>query len=149
MRLRRFLKPAPLLVVGVLVLTFAVAAGCGSSSSNSGGSNTPASTPASSPSSSTKGAPATVTMQGFAFSPHILTVTAGTTVTWTNNDSAVHNVVSADGIGLNANPTSTFNSGSMNPGATFSFTFSKPGTYFYVCTIHKTIPAMHAEVVVH
>jgi plastocyanin len=143
MRLRRFLKPAPLLVVGVLVLTFAVAAGCGSS--GGGTSNTPASTP----SSSTKGTAATVTMQGFAFSPHILTVTAGTTVTWTNNDSAVHNVVSADGIGLNANPTSTFNSGSMNPGATFSFTFSKPGTYFYVCTLHKTIPAMHAEVVVH
>lgn len=149
MSMRRFLKPAPALAIGLLVLAVVVAAGCGSSS-NSGGSNAPAaSTPASTATGGgTKGGAATVTMKGFAFSPHILTIKAGTTVTWTNDDSVPHNVVSADSISLTAAPTSMFNSGTMSPGATFSFTFSKAGTYYYVCTIHKTIAAMHAEVVV-
>jgi plastocyanin len=148
MRLRRFLKPAPMLVAGILALTLAVAAGCGSSSSSSSSSTT-TSAPAASSTTGTKGATATVTIKGFAFAPHVLTVTAGTTVTWTNNDTVPHNVISANGIGVNAATTSTFVSSTMNPGGTFSYTFSKPGTYFYVCTIHKAIPAMHAEVIVH
>jgi plastocyanin len=74
-------------------------------------------------------------------------VKAGTTVTWTNNDSAPHTVTSADGISTSANTTSLFN-GSVNPGATFSYTFAKAGTYYYLCTIHKSQAGMHGEIIV-
>ncbi len=75
-------------------------------------------------------------------------MTAGTTVTWTNNDSTVHNVISAADISGNTATTSTFASDSLSQGQTFSFTFSKEGTYFYECSIHGSLPAMHAEIVV-
>ncbi|MFI9723113.1 cupredoxin family copper-binding protein [Streptomyces sp. NPDC052396] len=75
-----------------------------------------------------------VTIAGFAFSPSTLTVSKGTTVTWTNNDSAPHTVT---GSGLNS-PT-------LSRGATYSFKFNSTGTFSYICTIH---PSMHGTVVV-
>jgi plastocyanin len=78
-----------------------------------------------------------VWIQSMAFTPSTITVTAGTTVTWTNQDMVVHNVVS--------NPA-LFNSGSMANGATFSFKFSTSGTYSYSCTLH---PSMVGTVVVN
>ena len=57
------------------------------------------------------------------FSPHNLDVTAGTTVTWTNTDAAPHSVTS-DAKGL-------FDSGPIQPGATFTFTFAQAGTFPY------------------
>ncbi len=57
--------------------------------------------------------------------PTSLKVKVGTTVKWTNGDDIGHNVVANDG---------TFNSGLMKPGA--AFTFTKPGTYEYVCSLH-------------
>lgn len=78
-----------------------------------------------------------VLIQGFAFSPSTLTVTAGTTVTWTNKDAATHNVTSDNAV---------FSSGSMANGATFSFTFSDKGTFGYTCTIH---PQMKGTIVVN
>ena len=68
------------------------------------------------------------TIQGFAFSPAHLTVAPGTTVTWTNKDSVAH-TVSSD---ANAWP----DSGSINNGQTFSFTFKTAGTYKFHCAIH-------------
>ena len=76
-----------------------------------------------------------------------VTVEAGTTVTWTNKDSAPHTVTSADGISTSANTTSLFD-GSLNSGATFSYTFTKAGTYYYVCSIHKSQAGMHGEIIV-
>ncbi|MEV5509495.1 cupredoxin domain-containing protein [Streptomyces orinoci] len=76
-----------------------------------------------------------VTIAGFAFSPSTLTVTKGTTVTWTNNDSVSHTVT---GSGLNS-PT-------LSPGDSYSFTFNSSGTFSYICTIH---PSMHGTVVVN
>lgn len=73
---------------------------------------------------------------------------AGTTVTWTNQDSVQHTVTSADRISVGANVTSLFDSGLFSQGQTFSFAFTKPGTYFYVCTIHANQAAMHGEVIV-
>lgn len=78
-----------------------------------------------------------VVIQNFAFSPATVTIAPGTTVTWTNKDSVAHTVSSDD----NAWP----DSGSVNTGHTFSFTFSKPGTYTYHCAIH---PNMVARVIV-
>ncbi|OGO45366.1 MAG: hypothetical protein A2Z05_03270 [Chloroflexi bacterium RBG_16_60_22] len=72
----------------------------------------------------------------FAFSPATITVPAGTTVTWTNNDSAPHTVTTR---------TTLFDSGSLSRGETFSYTFAQAGVYEYYCAIH---PRMTAGVIV-
>jgi len=65
-------------------------------------------------------------------------VAVGATVTWTNQDRGViHNVVSTG--------DTTLSSGDINPGTSWSFTFTKPGTYYYVCSYH---PWMTGSVVV-
>jgi predicted lipoprotein with Yx(FWY)xxD motif/plastocyanin len=68
-----------------------------------------------------------VSISNFAFNPSPLTVKVGSTVTWTNNDSASHNVTADDG---------SFKSDTLAKGATFSFTFTKAGTYQYYCSFH-------------
>ena len=79
-----------------------------------------------------------MTIKNFAFAPAALTVKAGTTVTWTNQDADAHTVTSKDGGGPLA-------SAALNTGQTYSYTFAKPGTYAYLCTIH---PFMTATVTV-
>jgi plastocyanin len=135
----------PLLLAALPVLLIAVLAACGSSSGGSSSSST--TPPATSGAGGGSGA-AQVTIANLAYSPGTVTVKVGATVTWTNNDSVVHNVQSTNGPGLSAATTSTFASKILNPGQSFSFTFTKAGTYHYECTIHKTLPAMHAVVVV-
>jgi plastocyanin len=76
-------------------------------------------------------------IDNFSFGPMTLTVAAGTTVTWTNNDDVPHTVVSDD--------KTTFRSRALDTGEKFSYTFTKPGTYPYFCSVH---PKMMAEVVV-
>jgi plastocyanin len=71
-----------------------------------------------------------------AYQPSDLTIVAGQTVTWTNSGLGPHTVTSDAG---------QFDSGRLEAGATFSYTFSAPGTYLYSCTVH---PTMHGEVVV-
>lgn len=83
-----------------------------------------------------QGASAAVSIQNFAFSPGTIQVTAGTTVTWTNNDQTTHTVTADDG---------SFDSGDVAPGGTFSMTFTTPGTFAYHCKIH---PFMTASIVV-
>ncbi|HEX5252366.1 MAG TPA: cupredoxin family copper-binding protein [Mycobacterium sp.] len=77
-----------------------------------------------------------VTIDGFAFAPASLSVTAGTTVTWTNRDEEPHTVAASDG---------SFHSPGMGTGATFTHTFPAAGTFDYVCSIH---PMMRGAVVV-
>ena len=74
-----------------------------------------------------------VAIQNFAFSPHTLTVAPGTTVMWTNKDSASHTVTSDTGAWTD--------SGDLATGKTFSLTLTKPGTYTYHCAIHPTMSA--------
>ncbi|HEX5385083.1 MAG TPA: cupredoxin family copper-binding protein [Gemmatimonadales bacterium] len=71
---------------------------------------------------------ASLTIDNFAFVPPRITVTVGTTLTWTNRDATLHTVSSTDG--------STFDSGAFNQGQTFQFVASTPGTYAYFCRIH-------------
>jgi plastocyanin len=78
-----------------------------------------------------------VKIDNFNFGPMTVTVAAGTTVTWTNNDDVPHTVVSDD--------KTTFKSKALDTGEHFSYTFSKPGKYPYFCSVH---PKMLAEVVV-
>ena len=82
------------------------------------------------------GAEFAVVMESFAFTPAELTVPVGATVTWTNRHGARHDVVAADG---------TFTSPLFGEGETFSFTFTAPGEYPYVCSIH---PGMEGTIIV-
>jgi plastocyanin len=77
-----------------------------------------------------------VTIDGFAFAPATLTVSAGTTVTWINRDEEPHTVAASDG---------SFHSPGMGTGASFTHTFATAGTFDYVCSIH---PMMRGTVVV-
>jgi plastocyanin len=78
-----------------------------------------------------------VKIDNFSFGPGTLTVAAGTTVTWTNRDDIPHTVVSTQGA---------FKSKAVDTDEKFSYTFAKPGTYSYFCSIH---PKMTGKVVVH
>ncbi len=73
-----------------------------------------------------------VKIQGFSFDPAELTIAAGTTVKWTNMDSAKHTITSDDGSWSSAN---------LGQGGTFEFTFDQPGTYTYHCNVHPTMAA--------
>jgi len=75
-----------------------------------------------------------VSIESFSFMPSVLTIQVGTTVVWTNNDTVVHNIKSAD-----------FNSPELKKGETFEFKFDKVGTYDYVCGIH---PKMTGQIIV-
>ena len=72
------------------------------------------------------------------YSPSTITVVIGVnnTVEWVNNDTAPHTVTATD---------HSFDSGNLNPGDTWTYTFTKPGTYTYVCTYH---PWMKGTVIV-
>ena len=72
------------------------------------------------------------------FMPTSLAIKAGTTVTWTNDDSVPHTVTVTSGPVKFGSPT-------LQKGDTYSFTFTKAGTYSYYCAVH---PSMTAKVVV-
>jgi plastocyanin len=78
----------------------------------------------------------TVDIDNFTFSPPTITVAAGTTVKWTNNDDIPHTVRAVDG---------SFHSKAMDTSDSYAFTFAKPGVYSYFCSLH---PKMVGKVVV-
>ena len=79
-----------------------------------------------------------VAIKNFAFSPTALKVKVGTKVTWTNEDTDAHTVTSLNSVG-------PLSSQALNTGQSYTYTFTKPGTYNYQCTIH---PFMTASVTV-
>ena len=106
---------------------------------------TTAGTPTTSGVSTTAGTPTTagggaggaqVVMKGFAFDPASVTIKAGESVTWTNQDPTNHTVTADKG---------EFKSSDIANGATFTFKFDTAGTYAYHCSIH---PSMTGTVVV-
>ncbi|MFQ5922815.1 MAG: plastocyanin/azurin family copper-binding protein [Anaerolineales bacterium] len=62
-----------------------------------------------------------------AFAARTITIPVGTTVTWTHAGNFPHTVTADDG---------SFDSGTLQGGATFSFTFDQPGTSAYYCMFH-------------
>ena len=73
-----------------------------------------------------------VTIHNFQFGPSSLTVANGTTVTWTNTDGTAHTTTSDSG------DPAGWDSMHLTPnGGTFSFKFTKPGTYGFHCNIHQ------------
>ena len=77
-----------------------------------------------------------VNIDQFTFLPQRITVKAGTTVTWSNEDDVPHTVASSSKV---------FKSKALDTGDKFSFTFTTPGTYAYICSVH---PYMTGAVVV-
>jgi plastocyanin len=82
-------------------------------------------------------APVQIGIGNFAFSPTELKVAAGTTVEWINRDDIPHTVVSDD--------KTTFKSKALDTDDKFSYTFTKPGTYSYFCSVH---PKMTGKIIV-
>jgi Plastocyanin len=85
----------------------------------------------------------TVTISGNQLDRQTLNVSAGTTVTWVNEDQTA-NTVTSDGVNTDTSLLTKagpgkFNSGPLNPGQSFSFTFSTPGTYQYSSIVHGYI----------
>jgi plastocyanin len=78
----------------------------------------------------------TVEVKEFKFEPASITVAPGTVVTWRNGDEELHTITSTDGL---------FKSSALENAGSFSYTFAKPGTYHYFCTIH---PHMRADIIV-
>ena len=84
-----------------------------------------------------EGAPAApVKIDNFSFSPNPLNVSVGTQVRWTNQDDVPHTVVAED---------KSFKSKALDTDDAFTYTFTKPGTYSYFCSLH---PKMTGKVVV-
>ena len=84
-----------------------------------------------------------VSISNMSFVPSTVTISAGSSVTWVNNDSMDHTVTS---------DTALFDSGTISAagtsgaGGTFTYTFNTPGTYPYHCAIH---PGMTGTIVVN
>jgi plastocyanin len=108
------------LIAAIAFVAALALAGCGGSdskSSDTGGGSGKAS-----------GGGVAVSMKNIKFLPQALTVKVGQKITWTNDDPVAHTVTARSGA--------AFDSGTMNNGATFSFTPKKAGRIDYVCVIH-------------
>ena len=79
---------------------------------------------------------ATVKIDNFTFAPQRMTVKAGTTVTWINDDDIPHAIASTG---------KAFRSKVLDTEDKFSFTFATPGSYEYFCSLH---PHMTGTIVV-
>jgi plastocyanin len=136
-------------IVFVVLLSIFLAIGCTSTS------NTPTQAPAPSPTATVTASPiestntsttpvdtsqntapkiVDVNISGFAFGPSSVQISVEDTVKWLNLDSVPHQVHCGN-----------FDSGLIRHGYTYSYTFTKPGTYNYICSIH---PSMQGTVIV-
>jgi plastocyanin len=77
-----------------------------------------------------------IVIKKFQFSEPTLTIAAGTTVDWINQDDDAHTVTADDG---------RFASAGLDQGEKFSYRFTTPGTYAYHCALH---PHMTARIIV-
>jgi plastocyanin len=83
------------------------------------------------------------------FDPASTTVQVGTTVTWRNDEPITHTITSGrfievdetTGLRSSQDPDGTFEATLPGKGKTYSFTFTKPGTYTYYCHIHQGMNA--------
>jgi len=83
-----------------------------------------------------------VEIKDFAFNPDSVEVSKGATITWTNDDSAGHDVTKTGGPGPEF---SSGDPGGLSQGATYEETFNTAGKIDYVCTVH---PQMKASITV-
>jgi len=110
--------------LAILLGSATIVAGCGSSG---GGDGTSSATIAPMQSGAVE-----ISTVDNNFKPQEITVTAGSTVTWTNDGRNDHNIIVVDKLGWDGQPTP------LEPGTTYSNTFDKTGTYHYCCSLHGT-----------
>jgi plastocyanin len=117
--MKTFISSKGLLIVGILLTVFTLSDSCSKSSNNTNGSG----------GNGGNGEPGAneVWIQNMAYTPATISVSAGTTITWTNKDGVAHTVTSDTGL---------FDSGNISTNGTYSHTFDTAGTYTYHCTIH-------------
>jgi plastocyanin len=77
-----------------------------------------------------------ITITNFEFSPSVVTVARGTTVTWVNEDESPHTVTDKGKV---------FRSTALDTNDRFSYTFAQPGEFAYYCTLH---PMMVGKIIV-
>ncbi|MFA6526182.1 MAG: plastocyanin/azurin family copper-binding protein [Candidatus Buchananbacteria bacterium] len=77
-----------------------------------------------------------IEMRNYSFNSATVTINRGTTVIWTNFDSAPHDVVADN---------KSFSSSLFGQGQSYSFTFTTIGTYTYYCSVH---PSMKGTIIV-
>jgi plastocyanin len=122
-------------------LAFGLAA-CGGDDDSGGGGGGSSGQPADSGGGASGGG-ASVSMENIQFSPKDITVKAGQTITFTNNESVQHDVHKESGPGADF---SSGSDGGMQQGDTFKLKLNKPGTYKYVCHVHA--PGMAGTITV-
>ena len=136
------------LLITLVVIAFLVVIGWAVYSHEKGYNQPSSNPPAASPSTSnntggttggTSSSTGAVAIRNMMFTPPQITVQKGGTVTWTNNDSVAHTVT--DDLSNVGGP----DSGTIQPGASYNFTFNKTGSFQYHCTIH---PSMRGTIVV-
>ena len=115
--------PLAAAIFTLLFLALALAA-CG----GDGGTTTTAASATTTTIGGSGSTPVQVAMKNTSFDPATVTIKVGDTVTWTNQDSARHDVIADNG---------EFESGLFGKDGTFSFTFTKTGTYPYHCSVHS------------
>lgn len=118
------MKTRVLLISSFFIFSIVVSSCAPASSNTTGNSN-------SNPPVSGGSNPNQVIVSDFAFSPVTLTVKVGTEVTWVNQDSVSHSVVSSSGTELNSQL--------FAKDASWSHIFKTPGTYEYHCGVHPTM----------
>jgi plastocyanin len=125
-------RPLRLISVLLALVAFAVV-GCSSSTSPSPGGQT-----------ATARGGTVISLKLLSYMPMDMAVKVGTTVTWRNDEPITHTVTSGQVTGVDATsglrtgqkPDGLFSATLKTRGSTFSYTFTKPGTYTYYCNIH-------------
>ena len=107
-----------ILIIVALVIALSLVAGCNNADNQD----------------STSTSTNSVEIKDFAFNPATINIKAGTVVTWTNQDTAKH-TVKLDEI----------ESPSLAKGQSWSYSFTTPGTYNYICSLH---PSMKGKIIV-
>jgi plastocyanin len=86
----------------------------------------------------TDGSITDVSIQNIAYSPSSITIPVGTTVRWTNNETANISHTVTSGNPGDADAGSLFD-GNLSSGESFTFTFEQAGTFIYFCRIHPAV----------
>jgi len=134
-------------IVGIIIVVVLVGGGWAfynhnkshTSTTNGASANSSSQSSTSNTSSNQTAAAGTVNITNMMFTPSQITVKKGDTVTWTNNDTLTHTVT--DDLSDVGGPAS----GNIAPGSSYSFTFTKTGSFQYHCNIHSS---MHGTIVV-
>jgi plastocyanin len=85
-----------------------------------------------------------ISMKNREFTPQTVTVKAGEPVEWINDDQDVHQVISGKDL-QDPSLGKPLDSGTLLPGQRFTFTFTEPGTYPYMCVIHWSLQSISGK----